>query len=113
MGTIADGCGRVLFDDARFATSFFPRLKGLLGKKAVPEGFALVFPNCRSVHCMGMSTAIDIAYLDAEGRVIECETVRPWGRCSNPARTRTVIECAAGSFERIGVVVGSPLSLNP
>ena len=46
------------------------RLLGLMGLRAMPPGSALLFPDCGSVHTAWMRMAIDVVFLDADGRVL-------------------------------------------
>jgi uncharacterized protein len=56
------------------------RLLGLaLLPRAPPAGWALVLPRCSSVHTVGMRFALDVVFLDAEGRVLRvARAVPPW-----------------------------------
>ncbi len=61
------------------ATTLPSRLLGLalLGRGAAGPG--LLIPRCSSVHTFGMRFAIDVLFLDAEGRVIDLRrSVPPW-----------------------------------
>ena len=85
--------------EVRVAHNFRTRLVGLAGRRA-PPCRALLLPRCRSVHTFGMRFALDLIWLDAEGRVLAVE------RCVPPCRVRrrqdaaAVLEAAAGSGER-------------
>jgi uncharacterized membrane protein (UPF0127 family) len=60
----------------------------------------------RAVHTLGMRFDLDVAYLDAAGRVLDLHRMRR-RRVGLPRwRARTVIEAEAGSFERWGLRVG-------
>jgi len=85
------------------------RRKGLLGKDGV-EG-AFVLPRTRWIHTMGMSFAIDVAYLDANGSVLKTVRMRR-NHVGMPVwRARTVIEASAGSFGRWGLHVGDVIEI--
>ncbi|MEX0833763.1 MAG: DUF192 domain-containing protein [Actinomycetota bacterium] len=74
----------------RVAGSRRQRMKGLLGQ-ATHE--ALLIPNCRSIHTLGMRFAIKAAFLDSEFRVVEVVLLRP-NRVALPRLgARHVIEC--------------------
>lgn len=49
--------------------SFPEKLRGLLYTK--PNELTYAFYNCNSVHTIGMKHKLDIAFIDAEGRVIQ------------------------------------------
>lgn len=86
------------------------RLRGLLGVDGV-DG-ALAFPRCRSVHTMGMRFAIDVAFLDKQGRVVDMVVpMVPWRLGRTRFRARQVLEAEAGAFVRWGLSVGDVLEI--
>ena len=72
------------------------RLLGLsLLARAPPAGCALVLPRCSSVHTAGMRFALDLAFLDASGRVMRVvRGVPPW-RVVSCRGAVAVVEVAA------------------
>ena len=95
--------GRVLAS-ATVADTRAQRRRGLLGQKD-PE-FALVLPNCRWVHTIGMRCALDVAYLDDESRVMKVQQLNPMRLPLPVLAAHSVVEARVGSFERWGVRVG-------
>lgn len=95
--------GRVLAS-ATVADTRAQRRRGMLGQKH-PE-FALVLPNCRWVHTIGMRCALDVAYLDDESRVMKVQQLNPMRLPMPVLAAHSVVEARAGSFERWGVRVG-------
>ena len=83
------------------------RRKGLLGRDGI-DGALLLVP-AKSVHTIGMRFPIDVAWCDAELRVLR--TIRlPRHRLSRPVpRAHSVIEAAAGSFAHWNLQVGDQL----
>ena len=72
------------------------RRKGLLGRDGV-EG-ALLLTKARSVHTIGMRFPIDVAFCDADLRVLRTVTM-PRHRLGRPClKARCVIEAEAGTF---------------
>ncbi len=83
---------------ARLASQRSHRRKGLRGTDASSE--PLVIEQCRWVHSIGMSYAIDVAFLDANNSVVAIHHLSPW-RIDRPVKNAVrVIEALAGSFER-------------
>lgn len=83
--------------------------RGLLGRDSF-DG-ALLLERARWVHTMGMRFAIDVAHCDAEMRVLRVTTMAP-NRVGMPVwGARSVIEAAAGSFDRWGVAPGLQLEI--
>ena len=85
-------------DACLWAEGPLERMRGLLGRDGLPRGTAMAFPHCRAVHTVGMRFALDVAFLDREGRLLRvARGVRPgrllvWGGW----RARTVIEAESG-----------------
>ena len=76
QGTASSGSG--WSSPCRFALRFGQRLRGLIDvSPGVAEG-VFVFPDCGSVHTMGMEFAIDVLLLDERGVVVRsARQVRP------------------------------------
>jgi uncharacterized membrane protein (UPF0127 family) len=72
------------------------RLLGLAGLDEPPPGHALLIPRCRSVHTFGMRFALDLVWLDAEGRVVAVTRGVPPRRMRSCRRGRAVVEVPAG-----------------
>ncbi|MCL5935006.1 MAG: DUF192 domain-containing protein [Firmicutes bacterium] len=62
--------GDVIAEQVEMAGSFRGRVAGLIGKKTVPSGFALVLIPCRSIHTFFMRFDIDVIFLDRQGIVV-------------------------------------------
>jgi uncharacterized protein len=77
------------------------RLRGLALRRRPPDGAALLIPRCRSVHTFGMRFAIDLVWLDAEGRVLAVHERVPPGRFRWHRGAVAVVEVAAGDSGRI------------
>lgn len=76
------------------------RMLGLSKLDALPAGHALLFDRCRSVHTVGMRFALDLVWLDADGRPLRLdEDVAP-RRLRSCLRARSVVETAAGGGGR-------------
>lgn len=101
--------GEQVFASLEVAEGARARARGLLGRDGI-EG-ALWLPRTRAVHTIGMSFAIDVAYCDAEGEVLEIVTMRPWRLARPRLRARSVVEAEAGGLQRWGVTVGTVLEV--
>ena len=102
-------CAGHVLASAKRASSRKARARGLLGRDGI-EG-ALVLTPCRSVHTLGMRFAIDVAFLDANGVVLKIVHMRR-NRIGLPVwKARTVIEGAAGAFDRWGLALGQQVEL--
>ncbi len=60
----------VLGREVPVASGFRTRLLGLAGLERERAGAGLLIPRCSSVHTFGMRFALDLVFLDADGRVL-------------------------------------------
>ena len=97
--------------EAKMAHSPWSRFWGLMGRRALPEGEALVIDPCSSIHTMFMRFAIDVVFLDKHNRVVKIAVAMPPFRAALARGCRRVIEMPAGSAERAGVQVGDTLTI--
>ena len=51
------------------ADGFFARLVGWMGRERLPQDQALWLVPCRAVHTLGMRCALDLVFLDRQGRI--------------------------------------------
>ena len=109
-----DRTGTPLASKARMAVSPFSRAKGLLGRDSLPEGEALVFPECHSIHTIGMRFPIDAIFVDRRWRVVALRPRLGPGRLVFPVwKAWGVVEMAPGTLERVPLQVGDRLNLMP
>jgi uncharacterized protein len=76
------------------------RAQGLRGRTLDPDQ-AMLFERCRSVHTIGMSFPITVAFLDASWLVTRVART-PVGRIVFCRRARHVLECHIGADVRPG-----------
>jgi ribosome-binding ATPase len=67
--------------------------------------------GCRSVHSFGMRFPIDVAFCDADGRVLHIVTRSPATHHPTVRRARWVIEAEAGTFAHSRSAVGRQLEI--
>ncbi len=97
-------CARALL-----AERSLQRLRGLLGRSALPPGAGLLLRPCASVHTLFLHHPIDVVFLDSGAGVLRIvPALRPW-RAAAERGARSVLELPAGSCERVGIVVGDRL----
>jgi uncharacterized membrane protein (UPF0127 family) len=78
------------------------RLLGLAWLDELPLGCALLIPRCRSVHTFGMRFALDVDFLDADGRAIHCVRGVPPRRLAWCRGAAAVLERPAAKPARRG-----------
>ena len=104
----------VVASHAAVARSAIDRAVGLLKYRAMPQEMALIFPECSSVHTVGMRFAIDLIFINRAWRVVRAEPKVGPGRLIFPVRDAwAVVEVAAGTIRRLGLAVGDVLGLLP
>lgn len=83
--------------EVRLARDPLARLLGLVGLRALPADAGLLLPRTRSVHTFGMRCALDLVWLDRDGRVVRVDRgVRPRRlRACRAARAVVELPCAA------------------
>ena len=94
------------------ARSLPERMKGLLGRDALSQEEALVFPDCASIHTVGMRIAIDVIFVDRGWKVVAVREGLPPGRLVMPVKGAWgVVEMAQGSLSKAKLGVGDQLRL--
>ena len=63
-----------LAEDVFFADSPFKRLKGLLSRKFLPDGQALIIKPCNCVHTLFMRFPIDVLFVGKDNQVVKVLT---------------------------------------
>jgi uncharacterized membrane protein (UPF0127 family) len=97
----------------RVADNPWTRLVGLLGKKSLPIGEALLIRPCSSVHTFFMRFRMDAIFVDRESRVLKVQhDMRPF-RVAWARKSRFVIELMGGALRDLDIKPGDELSLTP
>jgi uncharacterized membrane protein (UPF0127 family) len=79
------------------------RLRGLLGRAPLPPGHALLLDRCRAIHTFGMSRAIDVVFVGADGSVLDLRRGLAAGRFAMCRHASAVLELSAGEAWRLGL----------
>lgn len=88
------------------------RFWGLMGRRALADGQALLIDPCSSVHTMFMRFPIDVIYLDRENRVVKiADGLKPY-RASLGGGARRVLEMPLGAAAASGLAVGDQLDFD-
>jgi uncharacterized protein len=86
------------------------RRRGLARVDVLPAGHALLIERCRSVHTLGMRFALDLLWLDGEGRLLRVDRAVGARRVRTCLRARSVIEAAAGEGEHVAAALRTAAS---
>lgn len=107
--TIEDAHGRVVCERCTVADRPLTRLRGLLGRRALPVGEGLLLRPAPSIHTWFMRFPIDAVFLSAELEVLAVRSEMPAWRMAAGRGARAVLELAAGEAGRRGLRPGSRL----
>jgi uncharacterized membrane protein (UPF0127 family) len=103
--------GSVVCEALRVADRPSSRMRGLLGRRDLPNGEGLLLRPAGSVHTAFMRFPIDLVFLGADDRVVKvAHSVPPW-RAVACRGAKAVIELAAGECSRRDVQEGDGLRL--
>jgi uncharacterized protein len=101
----------VIADRVRVADNPWTRLVGLLGKKSLPPGEALLIRPCSSVHTFFMRFRMDAIFVDRDNHVLRVKhDMRPF-RVAGARRSRYVIELMGNALSRVDLEPGDELIL--
>lgn len=104
----------LLGDRVEVAESWFSRLKGLLGRDGLAEGGGLHIVPCNSIHMFFMRFAIDVAFLDHEGKVVRAvHAIKPWRATRVYLDAHSALELPAGTLARSQTQDGDLLKMEP
>jgi len=91
--------GRVLAETVEVAPGTWGRFMGLMGRRELPVGAALLLEPCNSIHMFFMRFAIDALFLDRQNRVRRVlPNLKPWRVSPIVFGARKVIELPAGTL---------------
>lgn len=109
----------LIADKCVVAESFPARLQGLIGKRNLAPGEAMLFPRCNDIHMWFMSIPIDVVFLnraasvEGEERFVVSsvrEGVRPWKLLPvMDLGASETLEMAAGSVAKFDLRPGDQL----
>ena len=103
--------GTVLATAGRRATDPWTRFWGLMGRRRLPTGEALVFPGVKGVHTHFMRFPIDVVFYDRDGVVVEvAHALRPWRFSAYLRKADGVIELPAGTARAARTEIGDQLT---
>jgi hypothetical protein len=105
--------GHLIASEVELASTRRSRRKGLLGRDKLDADAALLLAPCCSIHTAFMRFAIDVAFVDRQGRVIRfVREMKPWSAAMS-LRAHAAIEFAAGSLRARDVKLGDRLFVKP
>ncbi|WP_246084492.1 DUF192 domain-containing protein [Salinadaptatus halalkaliphilus] len=93
----------MLATDVDVADSFVSQTRGLMGKRRLPDSYALVFrfdtTKTRDVHMLFVFVSLDVLWI-ADGVVTRVERLRPW-RGFAREEADCIVELPAGTADGV------------
>jgi hypothetical protein len=100
----------VLATNVKVADTLFTRMKGLLGKKELPQGEALWIKPCFSVHTFFMQFPIDILFLNKTNQVIAAiHDLTPNRVTRLYSQSFSVLELPIGTIDASEIMIGDKI----
>ena len=102
-----------LADEVILADTLFSRMKGLLGKRDLKKGQALILKPCDSIHTFFMRFAIDVIFVDRNNRVVlTLSCLRPWRLSPICWKAKFAIELPSGAIQDSRTEKGDEIAIN-
>jgi hypothetical protein len=92
------------------ADSYLSRLRGLLGRKQLGDNDGLLLKRCAAVHTIGMHYALDLVFMDRNGKVLKCQAgVKPF-RTASVRGAYYTLELNQGVIDKQGITIDDHFS---
>ena len=102
----------VLAENANLSDTPFKRIKGLLGRKSLGDGEALIIKPCNSIHTFFMRFPIDVIFVDKNHKIVKIISgLAPFRLSPIYPGSAYVIELSSGKISPKSAAVGDTLSL--
>lgn len=107
---LIQGSGREIASSAAVADTFFSRLKGLLGRRSLIAGEALLILPCTSIHTFFMTFSIDAVFFDRDRTVLKIyRNLAPWKCSTIIPKAWGVAELPVGTVDSVPINIGDRL----
>jgi len=99
--------GEVVVGNLLVAESILARMIGLLGRKGLEQGSAMLLKPCSSIHTVGMKFPLDLIFLDKDDRIVRIVAGVAANRFVLGGRgAKSVVEIEAGQVDVCKLPVG-------
>jgi uncharacterized membrane protein (UPF0127 family) len=100
--------GSLVAEHVEVADTIWSRFVGLMFRRELPPGHGLVIRPCNSIHMFFMRFALDVVFIDGDGRVVRVlDSIRPWRASSLVRGAKAAIELPAGTAGRAALAPGT------
>jgi uncharacterized protein len=95
------------------AQGFWSRARGLIGKKLLRPGEALLIPHCQAIHMFFMRFSIDVIFIDKHKKVVGLvKNIKPFQLSPFFFMAREAIELVAGTIDRTKTSLGDQIIID-
>jgi uncharacterized membrane protein (UPF0127 family) len=99
--------GGLVAEHVAVADTIWSRFVGLMFRRELPAGHGLLIRPCNSIHMFFMRFALDVVFIDGDGRVVRVlDSIQPWRASSLVRGAKAAIELPAGTAGRAALVPG-------
>ncbi len=99
--------GSVVAAHVEVADTMWSRFAGLMFRRELPRGHGLLIRPCNSIHMFFMRFALDVVFIDGDGRVVRIlDSIRPWRASSLVRGAKAAIELPAGTARQTALAPG-------
>ncbi len=110
MRLVNESKGTVVATRMRVADNLWSRFWGLMGRKALADGEALLLRPSSSIHTMFMRFPIDVVFIDEGNQVAKVvSNLRPFRLTMAPGSAQSVLELNTGVAAQAQVEPGDQL----
>lgn len=102
----------IIAHNARLADTVISRMVGLLNRRSLCEGEALVITRCNSIHMFFMRFAIDVVFVGRTNNVVGLiKKIQPFRLSPIFWKAVYAIELPAGTIEDKNILIGDRIQL--
>ena len=102
----------ILASKAAVAKFFYQRMKGLLGRRSLSRGEALIIPRCQCIHMFFMRFGIDVLFIDKYENVVGLvEKIKPFQISPFFRKASYAIEGAEGMIKESQTQQGDQIKI--
>lgn len=103
----------ILAEEVIIADTPFARFKGLLGRKELEKGKALILNPCNSIHTFFMQFTIDVLFVDKNNCVVKAvSNIKPGRMTPIYFKAAFVVELPAGTIGNTQTSPGNTLLIS-
>lgn len=103
--------GTVLGGDVQLADEIWSRARGFLFRSEPGHGEGMLLSPCQGIHMFGLRYALDVVFIDEQGRVVALHPeLQPWRWTSLHRTAMHGLELPVGTIDRSDTRVGDVLS---